>query len=37
MKNDYARARADWEKVLEIDPNNAQARHNLGILQGMGY
>ena len=33
----YARARADWEKALQLDPNNATVRGNLEVLQGMGY
>ena len=36
-KKDYARARADWEKTLRINPNITQARDNLEVLRGMGY
>jgi hypothetical protein len=28
---------ADWEKVLQINPNHADARNNLEALRGMGY
>jgi tetratricopeptide (TPR) repeat protein len=37
MKNDYARARANWEKALQINPNNAAARNNLEHLQNEGH
>jgi Flp pilus assembly protein TadD len=37
MKNDYAHARADWEKALQINPNNAAARNNLEHLQNEGH
>ena len=30
-------ARADWEKALQLDPNNTDAKDNLARLQGMGY
>jgi tetratricopeptide (TPR) repeat protein len=36
-KGDYARARADWEKALQIRPNDSTARDNLEVLRGMGY
>jgi tetratricopeptide (TPR) repeat protein len=34
-KEDYARARTDWEKVLQINPDDAYARDSLEILQGI--
>jgi cytochrome c-type biogenesis protein CcmH/NrfG len=37
MKEDYRRARADWEKALQLNPNDATARQNLEVLRGMGY
>jgi Flp pilus assembly protein TadD len=37
MKSDCARARADWEKALQINPNHAGARRNLGVLQSEGH
>jgi Flp pilus assembly protein TadD len=37
MKEDYARARADWEKALQLDPNNAVARQNLEVLRKQGH
>jgi tetratricopeptide (TPR) repeat protein len=37
MKEDYTRARADWEKALQLDPNDAQARKGIEALQRMGY
>jgi hypothetical protein len=36
-KKDYVRARADWEKVLEINPDYAAARRRLEALQREGY
>jgi Flp pilus assembly protein TadD len=36
-KKDYRRARADYEKALQLDPNDATARNNLERLRGMGY
>jgi tetratricopeptide (TPR) repeat protein len=36
-KKDYARAHADWEKALQLNPNDANARNNLEVLRGMGY
>jgi tetratricopeptide (TPR) repeat protein len=35
MKEDYTHARADWEKALQLDPNNATARHNLEQLRNV--
>jgi Flp pilus assembly protein TadD len=29
MKGDRARARADWSRALEINPNSTAARNNL--------
>jgi cytochrome c-type biogenesis protein CcmH/NrfG len=37
MSGDYARARADWEKALLFDPNDANARRNLERLRSMGH
>ncbi|MDR0601039.1 MAG: tetratricopeptide repeat protein, partial [Treponema sp.] len=34
-KKDYARARADWEEALRLEPGNADARDNLEMLEGM--
>jgi Tfp pilus assembly protein PilF len=36
-KGDYARAGADWEKALQLDPNHTDARNNLEALRSMGY
>jgi tetratricopeptide (TPR) repeat protein len=36
-KGDHDRAMADWEKVLQINPNLSQARNNLERLRQMGY
>jgi Tfp pilus assembly protein PilF len=36
-KKDYARARADWEKALQIDPHVANARDNLETLPREGH
>jgi Flp pilus assembly protein TadD len=33
-KENYAQARADWEKALQIDPNDSKARQNLEMLMG---
>jgi tetratricopeptide (TPR) repeat protein len=35
-KKDYARARADWEKTLQIDPDHAGARQNLELPERLG-
>jgi cytochrome c-type biogenesis protein CcmH/NrfG len=32
-KGDYAHACADWEKVLQIDPNDSDMRKNLDALK----
>jgi Tfp pilus assembly protein PilF len=37
IKRDYARARADLEKVLQFVPNHADTRELLEMLRGMGY
>ena len=37
IKKDYANARADWEKALQLEPNNTRAKENLEVLRGMGY
>jgi cytochrome c-type biogenesis protein CcmH/NrfG len=37
MKENYAQARADWEQVLQLNPNYAGARDNLEALRAMGY
>jgi tetratricopeptide (TPR) repeat protein len=36
-KGDYDRAIADWEKALQLDPNNTTARSILETLREMGY
>ncbi|MDR2796250.1 MAG: tetratricopeptide repeat protein [Spirochaetaceae bacterium] len=36
-KGDYRRARADYEKALQLDPNDTLARNNLELLRKMGY
>jgi tetratricopeptide (TPR) repeat protein len=36
-KGDYARARTDWEKVLQFNPNHAGALNNLEALRQMKY
>ncbi|MDR0629377.1 MAG: tetratricopeptide repeat protein [Treponema sp.] len=36
-KKDYARVRADWEKALQLNPNEANERKNLEVLRGMDY
>ena len=35
-KGEYARARADWEKVLQINPGDVGTRKNLETLRKMG-
>jgi Flp pilus assembly protein TadD len=35
-KEDYARARANWEKALQLNPNDADARNNLEVLRDEG-
>ncbi|MDR2158913.1 MAG: tetratricopeptide repeat protein [Treponema sp.] len=35
-KGDYARARADWEQALQLDPSDPDARQNLEILRQQG-
>jgi cytochrome c-type biogenesis protein CcmH/NrfG len=37
IKEDYARARADWTEALRLDPNNADIRQSLDLLRQMGY
>jgi hypothetical protein len=37
MQGDNARARTDWEKVLQINPGDASAQDMLEILRKMGY
>ncbi|MDR1218571.1 MAG: hypothetical protein LBK73_03065 [Treponema sp.] len=37
LLGDYARARADWERVLRINPNHATVRNNLEVLRQMEY
>jgi Flp pilus assembly protein TadD len=37
MKKDYRRARADYEKALQIDPNDWSANYDLQELKNMGY
>jgi hypothetical protein len=37
MEDDYRRARADWEKTLQIDSNDTATWNNLEKLRGMGY
>jgi Flp pilus assembly protein TadD len=37
MKEDYASARADWKKALQLNPNHANARNNLEWLQKQGH
>jgi tetratricopeptide (TPR) repeat protein len=37
-KKDYPRARADWEKaLLQLNPNDANARNNLEVLRRMEH
>jgi Flp pilus assembly protein TadD len=36
MKGNFAQAKSDWAKALEIDPNNANARNNLEALRQLG-
>lgn len=36
-KKDYEKARADWSKVLDLEPENATAKENIRTLVRMGY
>jgi cytochrome c-type biogenesis protein CcmH/NrfG len=37
MKEDFVRARADWERVMQLDPGNANIRRLLEALRQIGY
>jgi tetratricopeptide (TPR) repeat protein len=36
-EGDYESARADWERVLELEPGNIGALTNLDVLRSEGY
>ncbi|MDR1058880.1 MAG: tetratricopeptide repeat protein [Treponema sp.] len=37
LQGDYRRARADWEQVLRINPDDTDTRDVLEMLQWEGY
>jgi hypothetical protein len=37
MKEDYRRARTDWEQALRLNPSHASARNSLELLRRQGY